>query len=48
MNAVTSIAQTNSGIRLSDIPGRRCFMMVTIISTAATSAAISKNVMIVA
>ena len=44
MNAVTSIAHTNSGIRLSDMPGQRIFSVVTMSSTAATSAAISVNV----
>ena len=48
MNAVTSIAQTNSGMRLSDIPGARCFRIVTIIWTAIPSADSSVNVTICA
>ena len=34
MKDCTSIAQTNSGIRFSDMPGARCLKMVTISSTA--------------
>ena len=34
MNDVTSIAQTKSGMRLSDMPGARCLKTVTMISTA--------------
>jgi hypothetical protein len=44
MNAVTSMAHTKSGIRLSDMPGARCRKTVTMSSTAATSAATSRNV----
>ena len=36
MNAVTSIAQTNSGMRSSDMPGARSLKTVTMISTATT------------
>jgi hypothetical protein len=39
MNAITSTAQTSTGMRFSVIPGARCLKMVTISSTAATSAA---------
>ena len=46
MNAVTSCAQTNSGMRLSDMPGARCLNTVTMISTAAISAEISVKVTI--
>jgi hypothetical protein len=45
---VTSMAQTNSGIRSSDMPGARCFSTVTTISTATASAAISVKVIICA
>jgi hypothetical protein len=48
MNDVTTIAQTKSGMRLSDIPGALCLKVVTMISTAATSAEISVNVIICA
>ena len=48
MNDVTSIAQTKSGIRLSVMPGARILKMVTISSTAPTSAAISVKVIICA
>ena len=34
MNAVTTCAQTNSGMRLSDMPGARSLKTVTMISTA--------------
>ena len=34
MKEVTSIAQTKSGMRLSDMPGARCLKMVTMSSTA--------------
>ena len=44
MNDTTSIDHTKSGMRLSDIPGARILKIVTMISTAATSAAISVNV----
>jgi hypothetical protein len=40
----TSIAQTKSGIRLSVMPGARVLKIVTISSTAATSAATSVKV----
>ena len=48
MNAMTSIAHTSSGMRFSDMPGQRNFSVVTTISTPATSAAISVNVIICA
>ncbi len=48
MNDMTTIAQTNSGTRLSDMPGARCLKTVTITSIAATIAAISVNVIICA
>jgi hypothetical protein len=48
MNAVTSWAQTKSGIRPSDMPGARCLKMVTMISTAAMMEAISVNVTVCA
>ncbi len=44
MNEVTSIAQTNSGMRLIDIPGARSLKTVTTISTATASPATSVNV----
>jgi hypothetical protein len=44
MKAVTSWAQTNSGIRLSDIPGARCLNTVTMISIDVISAEISVKV----
>ena len=43
---VMSIAHTNNGMRLSDMPGARCFSIVTAISTAPMSAAISVKVII--
>ncbi len=48
MNACTSIAQTNSGIRDSAIPGARCLKMVAMTLTAPPSAASSVNVIICA
>ena len=48
MNDVTSIAHTKSGMRLSDIPGARCLKIVTISSTAPTSATISVKVIVCA
>ncbi len=48
MNAITSIDQTKRGSRLSAMPGQRSLKTVTMISTAATSAAISVNVIICA
>jgi hypothetical protein len=33
MNDITSIAQTNSGMRFSVMPGARCLKIVTISST---------------
>src|SRR5690242_3386575 len=44
MNDTTSCAQTKSGTRLSDIPGARILNVVTMMFTAAASAAISVNV----
>ena len=44
MNDTTRMDHTYSGMRLSDIPGARILRIVTIISIAATSAAISVNV----
>ena len=46
MNDVTSCAQTNSGMRLSDMPGARCLKTVVMISTAPTSVLISTSVTI--
>ena len=43
---MTSIAQTNSGMRLIDMPGARCLKTVTMISTATTRAEISVRVII--
>ena len=48
MNAVTSIAQTNSGMRLSDMPGARSLKIVVMMLTAAASAEISVKVIICA
>src|SRR5579884_3297167 len=48
MKDCTNIDHTNIGIRFSDIPGARIFMMVTISSTATTSADSSVNVIICA
>ncbi len=48
MNAVTSMLQTNSGMRLSDMPGARCLNTVTTISTATASADTSVKVIICA
>ena len=44
MNAVTSIAQANSGIRRRSMPGARLIRIVTISSIAASTAAISAKV----
>ena len=44
MNAVTSIAQTNSGIRFNDMPGARALKIVATSSTDTASAATSVNV----
>ena len=44
MNAATSCAQTKSGMRLSDMPGARILNVVTMMFTAAQSAAISVKV----
>ena len=33
-NEVTSIDQTKSGMRSSDMPGARCFSTVTMVATA--------------
>ena len=44
MNATTSCAHTNSGMRLSDMPGARILNTVTMMFTAPQSAAISVNV----
>ncbi len=41
MNEVTSMAHTNTGMRLSDMPGARNLKMVIISSVDAMSAAIS-------
>lgn len=48
MNDMMRIDHTNSGMRLSVIPGARSFKIVTINSTAATNAEISTNVIKVA
>ena len=48
MKEVTRVAQTKSGMRLSDMPGARVLRMVTMASTAATSAETSTKVMMVA
>jgi hypothetical protein len=48
MNEVTSIAQTKSGMRLSDMPGARCFKTVVMMLTAAASDEISVKVIICA
>ena len=45
ISAVTSIDQTNSGIRLSDMPGARALKMVATSSTDTASAATSVKVM---
>ena len=47
-NEVTSIDQTNSGMRSSDMPGARCLNTVTTISTATASAETSVKVIICA
>src|SRR4051812_12789934 len=47
-NDVTSIDQTNSGMRSSVIPGARCLNTVTISSTATARANTSVNVIICA
>src|SRR3569833_1389466 len=44
MNATTSCAHTNTGIRLSDMPGARSLNVVTMMFTATHSAEISVNV----
>src|SRR4051812_30179040 len=44
MNETTSCAQTKSGMRFSDIPGARILNVVTMMFTAAVSAAISVKV----
>src|SRR5256885_1927985 len=44
MNDVTTIAQTRTGTRLSDMPTARCLKTVVMISTAPTSADISVSV----
>ena len=46
MNDVTTIAHTNTGMRLSDIPGTRILNTVTMISTATAIAETSVNVII--
>ena len=46
MNEVTRIAQTSSGMRLSDMPGARCLKIVTISWTAIPSAESSVKVTI--
>jgi hypothetical protein len=45
---VTSMVQTKSGMRSSDMPGARCFSTVTTISTATASADSSVKVIICA
>ena len=47
-NEVTSIDQTNRGIRSSVMPGARCLKVVTMISTATASADTSVKVIICA
>jgi hypothetical protein len=47
INDVMRMAQTNNGMRGSDMPGARCLMIVATSSTAATSADTSTKVMIV-
>ena len=47
-NEVTSMLQTNSGMRSSDMPGARCLKIVTAISTATASAETSVKVIICA
>jgi hypothetical protein len=44
MNAITSIAHTNNGMRLSDMPGARILNTVATISTAIASVETSVNV----
>src|SRR5690242_6128808 len=44
MNATTTCAHTKRGMRLSDMPGARNLNVVTMMFTAAASAAISVNV----
>jgi hypothetical protein len=46
--AVTSCAQTNSGMRSSVMPGARCLKTVVMISTETASAATSVKVIICA
>jgi hypothetical protein len=48
MNEATRIAQINSGMRLSDMPGARCLKIVTISCTATPSAESSVKVTICA
>ena len=48
MNEITSIDQTKSGMRLSDIPGARILNAVTTTSTATISPDISVKVIICA
>ena len=48
MNDVTTIAHTNTGMRLAVIPGARIFNAVAMISTASTRLATSLNVTICA
>jgi hypothetical protein len=48
MKAITSIAHTKSGIRLSDMPGARCLKIVTMICVAPMSPDISVNVTVCA
>ena len=48
MNDCTSMLQQYSGMRFSDMPGARIFMMVAIISVATHSAEISVKVIICA
>jgi hypothetical protein len=43
MNAVTSSAQTNSGMRLSDMPGARSLKIVTMRHTATPRPDVSVN-----
>ena len=48
MKLVTSIAQTNSGILLSDMPGARCLKIVLMVLTAIASEDSSVKVIICA
>ncbi len=45
MNAVTKLAQTNSGMRVRLMPGARILSTVVMVTTAATSPDTSVNVM---